>query len=180
MKRLLALFLLLSIVLSGCVWSTTTLPSATLPTTSLQPTTTIIGSPDPVGCGGHESDPYVNVDKEAFYANYTTACCYNDAKYRTQHFLMSGSLEVPGQYAQEAAYRPMEEQQYIRNISTWYEDDGNTYVVVDGFGREMMRIYKGAAYITLEEVAAYMYAFGGSEGCFPANYTSKKSSAIDM
>ena len=87
---------------------------------------------------------------------------------------MSGSLEVPGQYAQEAAYRPMEEQQYIRNISTWYEDDDNTYVVVDGFGREMLRIYKGAAYITLEEVAAYMYAFGGSNCVLPANYTSAK------
>ena len=51
---------------------------------------------------------------------------------------------------------------------------GSTYVVTDADGREMMRIYKGGAYITLEEVAAYMYAFGGSSGSIPANYTSSK------
>jgi hypothetical protein len=175
MKRLLALFLLLSIVLSGCVWSTTTLPSATLPTTSLQPTTTIIGSPDPVGCGGHESDPYVNVDKEAFYANYTTACCYTDACYRTAHFLLSGRLEVPQQFVTVSDVQPSAEGMLLRNTDRYYEDEGNTYVVVDGWGREVLRIYKGAAYITLEEVAAYMFAFGGSNDTLPANYTSKKN-----
>ena len=41
-------------------------------------------------------------------------------------------------------------------------------------GKEIMRIYKGGAYITLEEVAAYMYAFGGASGSLPANYTASK------
>ena len=143
--------------------------------TNSQPTTTIIGSPAPVGCQGHESDPYVDVNKEAFYANYTPACCYVDAQYRTEHFLMSGSLEVPGQYATVSSYQPSENDLLIRNTDCRYEDDGNTYVVVDAYGLEVMRIYKGAAYITLEEVAAYMFAFGGSNDTLPANYTSKKS-----
>ena len=175
MKRLLALFLLLSIVLSGCVWSISTLPSATLPTTSLQPTTTIIGSPDPVECGGHESDPYTNVNKEAFYANYTPACCYIDAQYRTEHFLLSGMLEVPGQFVTVSDYQPAENGMLLRNTDRLYLDDGNTYVVVDAYGVELFRVYKGAAYITLEEVAAYMFAFGGSNDTLPANYTSKKN-----
>ena len=188
MKRLTVLCLLLALLLTACMEpGGTTLPSAgptepsaapTQPTIPTEPSTAPTQPEQPTTCTLHLEDPYVDVDKEAFYENYTTACCYNDAMYRTQHFLMSGSLEVPGQYAQEAAYRPMEEQQYIRNISTWYEDDGNTYVVVDGFGREMMRIYKGAAYITLEEVAAYMYAFGGSNCVLPANYTSSKDKKV--
>lgn len=155
----------------------TTAPTA--PTTAPTEPTTVPTEPtepvQPQGCQLHLTDPYVGVDKEEFYENYTTACCYNDAMYRTQHFLLSGRLEVPGQYVQEAAYRPMEGDLYIRNTSTYYLDDDNTYVVVDGYGREMLRIYRGAAYITLEEVAAYMYAFGGSGCVLPANYTSAKS-----
>jgi hypothetical protein len=95
--------------------------------------------------------------------------------YRTQHFLMSGSLEVPGQYVVESEYQPMAGDRYIRNTTSYYLDNGSTYVVVDAYGVEVMRIYEGAAYITLEEVAAYMYAFGGSKNAIPANYTSAKS-----
>ncbi len=130
-------------------------------------------------CEGHDADPYVNVDKAAFYADYAPACCYVDACYRTEHFLLSGSMEVPGQYAEAAVDAPMEgTDTYIRNIDAIYEDDGNTYVVVDSQGSQVMKIYKGAAYITLEEVAAYMYAFGGSNCTLPGNYTSKKTTTV--
>ena len=194
MNRIFALLLVLCLLLAGCMEPVTT----TEPTQSaIQPTaSTDSAAPDaptqaptepategayvepPAACENHRTDPYENVDKEAFYASYTTACCYADATYRTAHFLMSGSLEVPGQYAQAAGYRPMDGTQYIHNTNTWYENDGNTYVVVDGFGREVLRIYKGAAYITLEEVAAYIYAFGGSNDTLPANYTSKKVTKV--
>lgn len=120
------------------------------------------------------SDPYVGMTKAEFYANYKPATCLADALYRSQHGFLSGSLEVPGQYAQDADYRPMENGLYIRNTDSFYADDGNTYIVVDSNGKEVMRIYKGGAYITLEEVAAYMYAFGGSKENIPANYTSSK------
>ncbi len=130
-------------------------------------------------CDGHDTDPYVNVDKAAFYADYTPACCYTDACYRTEHFLLSGVLEVPGQYVQAAVDSPMEgTSTYIRNTDALYLDDGNTYIVVDSRGNEVLRIYKGAAYITLEEVAAYMYAFGGTNCVLPANYTSKKATSV--
>ncbi len=130
-------------------------------------------------CGGHDADPYVGVSKADFYASYTPACCYTDACYRTEHFLLSGRLEVPGQYVQAAADSPMEgTSTYIRNTDRHYEDDGNTYVVVDAQGNAVLRIYKGAAYITLEEVAAYMYAFGGANCQLPANYSSKKVTTV--
>ena len=115
-------------------------------------------------------DPYTNVSKSAFYDDYSPACCLTNALYRSKHYLMSGSLDVPGQYAEEADYQPMEGNLYVRNTASCYADDGNTYIVLDGYGKEVMRIYRGGAYITLEEVAAYMYAFGSSSEDIPANY----------
>lgn len=182
MNRILALVLLLSLLLVGCgdtppapTTSEPTAPSANVPATDLatDPTTVPV-----VDCGGHDTDPYEGVNKDTFYAEYTPACCYTDACYRTEHYLLSGMLEVPGQYVEEAENPPMEGKMYIRNTESIYLDDGNTYVVVDSYGREVLRVYKGAAYITLEEVAAYMYAFGGSAEDLPANYTTKKSTNV--
>ena len=127
-----------------------------------------------ISCVHNEGDPYQSVSKADFYANYETACCNLDASYRSKHGLLSGSLEVPGQYVMESQNRPMSSGKYVRNTATYYLDNGNTYIVVDARGKEVMRIHKSGGYITLEEVAAYMYAFGGS-GQIPANYTSKKS-----
>ena len=123
-------------------------------------------------------DPYEGISKTDFYEDYSPACCRQDALNRSRHGLLSGSTEVPGQYAEEAEHRPAQGNRLIRNISSYYLDNGNTYVVVDSYGKEVMRIYRGGGYITLEEVAAYMYAFGGS-GNLPANYTSKKKGSPD-
>lgn len=188
MKHLLAL-VLVALLLIGCTpistESTTTEGTASESTTApvTPPTntdTTAPSQPTIPTCSGHDSDPYVDVDKEAFYANYTTACCYEDSQYRSQHYLMSGSLEVPGQYATVAEEQPMEGTAYIRNTDSYYLDDGNTYVVVDCYGEAVMYIYRGGAYITLEEVAAYMYAFGGTGTSFPANYTNQKLNNVGI
>lgn len=120
-----------------------------------------------------KEDPYVGVNKEAFYADYTPACCNQDAINRSKHGLLSGILEVPGQFAQEAEDRLQIQGQFVHNTTTLYLDDGNTYVVIDSQGNETLRVHKAGGYITLEEVAAYMYAFGGDS--LPANYISKKS-----
>ena len=152
MKRIIASILLIFILLSGCT------PKAVGP----QPTEPLL------------SDPYMDVTAEEFYANYTPAVSLQDALYRSLHGFLSGSLEVPGQEVRRADDRPGESGLYIHNTESRYTDDGNTYIVTDSDGNEVMRIYKGGAYITLEEVAAYMYAFGGDEE-LPANYTSKKS-----
>ena len=115
-------------------------------------------------------DPYVGMSKEEFYADYTPACCDQDAHYRSKHGFLSGSLTVPGQYAEEATFRPTEGGSFVRNTAQLYLDE-NTYVVVDAYGNEAFRVYRGGGYITLEEVAAYVYAFGD----VPANYVDGKS-----
>ena len=174
MKRIFAL-LLLAALLAGCMAQPV---EDTTPPTTVTTAPTETTAPEVIDCGGHESDPYEDVTAEEFYENYTPACCYEDACYRSEHYFLSGSLDVPGQYAVDADYQPTEGGLYVRNTDTYYLDDGNTYVVVDGYGDEVMRIYKGGAYITLEEVAAYMYAFGGSSNAIPANYTTKKSTKV--
>ena len=119
------------------------------------------------------SDPYVNVDKDEFYANYTPAISYMDSYYRTKHNLMSGSIAEQDQAPTVSSVRPMQDRKYLRNSMYIFSEDGNTYFVVNAYGEIVNEIYKGGAYVTLEEVAAYVFAFGEP----PANHsTSKKTS----
>ena len=127
---------------------------------------TIPGTDDPI-----TSDPYVNVDKAEFYANYTPAISYMDAYYRSQHNLMSGSIEKQDQAPTVAEYQPKSNGKFIRNNVYIFSEDGNTYYVVDSYGEIAFEIYKGGAYVVLEEVAAYVFAFGEP----PANHSASKS-----
>lgn len=126
----------------------------------------IPGTGDPV-----TSDPYVNVDEDEFYANYTPAISYMDAYYRSKHNLMSGSIEKQDQAPTISAYQPKSNDKYIRNNVYIFSEDGNTYYVVDCYGEIAFEIYKGGAYVILEEVAAYVFAFGEP----PANHSSSKN-----
>ena len=190
MKKLL-LILLVLLMLTGCTLKTaptttarptpaptvTTVPNTapteptTVPETTIPPTTQ---APEVIGCGGHETDPYEDMSKEAFYADYEIACCYIDAQYRSQHGLLSGTVALEDGTVPHADYQPMDGDRYIHITSDFYTDDGNTYIIVDGYGNEVLRIHKGGGYITLNEVAAYMYAFGGSADSIPANYSANK------
>ncbi len=130
---------------------------------------TVPGTENPV-----QSDPYESVTKAEFYENYTPATSYMDAYYRTQHGFLSGRLEIPSGAPVIESNQPKKDGLLLRNTDMHYLDGGNTYVVYDKDGVEAFRVYKGGAYITLEEVAAYMFAFGGEDNSFPANYTSSK------
>ena len=103
---------------------------------------------------------------------YRPAESYEDALNRTRNGQLSGYPYVPDQAPILSEYRPMENGQYIKNNNPYYVDE-NTYVVVDAYGREVFRIYRGGAYITLEEVAAYVWAFGD----IPANHDSAKKTS---
>ena len=127
---------------------------------------TIPGTSDPI-----TSDPYTNVDVDAFYKNYTPAISYNDAYYRTKHNLMSGSIDEQNQAPTVSAYQPKSGNQFIRNNTYIFSEDGNTYYVVDAYGEIAFEVYKGGAYVILEEVAAYVFAFGEP----PANHSASKS-----
>ena len=128
------------------------------------------GEKDPNYEDQYFEDPYVNVNKDEFYANYQPATSYLDSYYRTLHGLMSGSIEEQDQAPTLSVVRPMENGMYIRNTSCLYSSDGNVYYVLDYKGEIVNKIYKGGAYVVLEEVAAYVFAFGD----IPANHSASK------
>ena len=113
---------------------------------------------------------YANMSREEFYADYELAENAADAFYRSKYGFMSGSLTVPDQAPTMPENRPMEDGKYIRNAVTSFIGN-DVYVLVDVTGETVMEIYRGGAYITLEEVAAYVYAFGD----VPANYVNDKN-----
>ena len=120
-------------------------------------------------------DPYVGVDTQAFYENYTPAVSSSDATWRSKHHLMSGDLTVPDQAPTVATYQPTRNGMLVRNDSACYSSDGTTYYILDGYGKVVGAVHFGGAYITLEEVAAYLMAFGE----LPANYTHKKVTKVN-
>lgn len=178
MKRLLPLLLALLLSLTSCIVVQIDAPQAT---NTAQATEQVTNAPEetreqlPIveteACC--TSDPYTSVNVEEFYANYTPACCYQNAIYRTAHSLMSGSIAEQDQAPSLSTYQPRENGQLVRNTSAIYLNNGRTYCVLDAYGNEANRIYKDGAYVILEEVAAYVYAFGN----VPANYVSGKNTS---
>ena len=119
-------------------------------------------------------DPYENTNFNTFHSsNYNEAADLEDAYWRTQHNLMSGDISAQDQAPTVADNQPKSGDKFIRNSDDNYLDNGNTYAVVDENGEVVNKIYKFGAYVTLEEVAAYVYAFGD----VPANYISSNSAS---
>lgn len=116
-------------------------------------------------------DPYGGVSYDEFYSDYSPADSWEDAYYRTLHGFMSGSIAPQDQEPTISEKRPMENGMFIRNNVGTYADGGNTYIVTDHLGNEAFRVYNCGAYVSLEEVAAYLFAFGE----IPPNYTAKKN-----
>lgn len=118
------------------------------------------------------ADPYANMGASGFHNNnYKPAADLQDSYWRTKHNLMSGSIADQDPTPTLSSYIPMQGNKYVRNIDENYYDNGNSYKIVDGSGNVVNTIYKCGAYVSLEEVAAYVYAWGD----VPANYiTSNK------
>ncbi|MBO5041589.1 MAG: Ig-like domain-containing protein [Clostridia bacterium] len=116
--------------------------------------------------------PTVIIEAVNSPAGYKPAGSYQEALDRTKNGELSGYPYVPDQAPNVSEYRPMEDGKYVKNNDPYYIDE-NTYVVVDAYGREVFRIYRGGAYITLEEVAAYVWAFGD----IPANHSASKKTS---
>ncbi len=116
-------------------------------------------------------DPYSNIGASGFYDRYTPATDLEDSYWRTKHHLMSGDISDQYQAPTIESDRPMSGNSYLRNIDENFFDNGNTYKVVDRQGNVVNTLYKFGAYVTLEEVAAYVYAWGDA----PANYSTDKS-----
>ena len=120
-------------------------------------------------------DPYVNMSAAEFYSDYEPAEEYWDAYWRTQHGFMSGSIEPQDQKPTIAEQQPTEDGMLVRNTHASFSEDGNTYYIVDYSGQVVSQVHKGAAYVSLEEVAAYVFAFGN----IPANYSNSKKTDPD-
>lgn len=123
-------------------------------------------------------DPYINVNKTEFYAEYKPATTYEDAIYRTKHYLMSG--DITDQKHLPVDGKLMEEDKAIKYTDATYvlDADGKylAYVpnVIDG---DNYIIFYGAAYTSLNEVASYLLAFG----TVPANQiANKKATGISQ
>ena len=153
--------------------STETTPEETTPETTTPQETT------PPSTGGNvveDTNPYnlkyKDMTREEFYANYTPAENAEDAYYRSKYGFMSGTLRVPDEAPRVVQNRPMQDGKYIRNsVATYLSED--VYLLVDVNGEPVMEIYRGGGYITLEEVAAYVFAFGD----VPANYSNNKKTS---
>ena len=118
---------------------------------------------------GETLPPLVIHEAAAAPEGYRPAADYEEALERTKAGELSGYPYVPDQAPILSDYRPVSGESYIKNREAYYADE-NTYVVVDAYGREVFRIFRGGAYVSLEEVAAYVYAFGD----IPANYATDK------
>ena len=114
---------------------------------------------------------YATVSESEFYANYTPAKNYADALLRSRYYLMSGSIDEQDQAPTIADNRPIDGDLYLKNSGARYSADKNVYYVIDKNGKVVNEIYKGGAYVTLEEVAAYVFAFND----IPVNYTTSKN-----
>lgn len=134
---------------------TTTVVTTTNPTTTVTTTAPTTTTEDPV-----KSDPYENVSRNEFYANYSEAISFNDAQYRTEHGFISGSIDDADRY-----YLPAESQtskDYMVTDTTYtYQANGDfaSYIIYYANG-ETDTIYYGGGYVGLNEVCAYIYAFG--------------------
>lgn len=117
----------------------------------------------------HESDPYEwvqdNNDREFFYQNdYHEACCYVDAQYRTQHGLLSGDIAEQS-HLPENIDRPHDDSGLyyrIKDANYTYRPNGDyeSYTINTIDGSVGRKIYYNGAYASLNDVAAYLLAFG--------------------
>lgn len=122
------------------------------------------------------SDPYENMSRGQFYANYEPATSPTDAKYRSEHGFLSGEItDTPNYLPVYSSTRPTENGSYVRNSGTGYNGDRSAYTVVDSNGNEAFTVYEGGGYIGLDEVCAYVYAFGD----VPANYLESKTATSE-
>lgn len=122
-------------------------------------------------------EKYANMTADEFYANYTYAENAEDAYWRSYYGFLSGDLRVPEAAPRVVQNRPQQDGKYIRNSITNFIGE-DTYVIVNSRGEAVMEIYRGGAYITLEEIAAYVYAFGDVPANYDANKKARPASSI--
>ena len=115
-------------------------------------------------------NPYLDIDKNEFYNNYKRATSLLDSQYRSECYLMSGDITPQDQEPDIASNQPKQGNMLIHNTTSDFSNNGNVYTVYNVNGEKEFDIYYGGAYTSLEEVAAYIYAWGE----VPVNYDPDK------
>ena len=121
-----------------------------------------------------ENDPYKDLTRDTFYANYTEASSYEDAKLRTEYGFISGSIDFSNGLKESNTIYSGDE--FVKFGNYTYGVNMSNQIISyemnlpDG---SQKTIYKGAGYVTLEEVAAYILAFG--EVPANSNYNKNKT-----
>lgn len=131
------------------------------------------------------SNPYLHIvteaDKEVFYTtDYKRASSYEDAMYRTDQGLISGDIQdTPNSANYPLNHLPNRQYRSLANFrineGTYeYTPEGEfkSYTINNLEGK-VKKIYYRAAYVSLDDVAAYLFAFGD----VPANTMASKSSS---
>lgn len=117
------------------------------------------------------SDPYNDITSDEFYNDYEVASSYEDAYYRTKHNLMSGDI-TPQEYIAKNESVIIDDI-YVKCTTATYilSIQGSFIGYIPNLAEESRIIYYGCAYTSLNDVAAYLYAFGE----VPANSDYHKS-----
>lgn len=120
------------------------------------------------------ADPYANVSKDEFYQNYKRATSYEDAYYRTKHNLMSGDITDQYYLPNDKIFMDGDKAVRISDATYVLDSNGNYLAYIPNvFNAEDYIIFYGAAYTSLNDVAAYLLAFGE----VPANQVANKNSS---
>jgi hypothetical protein len=110
-------------------------------------------------------DPYMDVDYYEFYRNFNVAITYEDAYYRALHGFIAGDI-TPEDYMPKNL-GVMEGDKYVRLSSGTYilDTEGNYIGYMPNTRGYARCIYYGCGYVSLNDVSAYLLAFGS----LPAN-----------
>ncbi len=112
------------------------------------------------------SDPYTSTRSDDFYNvnSYERADSYEDAMYRTANHFVSGDITPQGHLPVDQTGSYKSGDRYYRVLNANYVFDENnkltSYRINKIDGSLGNTIYFGAAYTALEDVAAYILAFG--------------------
>lgn len=128
-------------------------------------------------------DPYINIDEDEFYENYKISDSYIDSYYRSLHGLLCGELIEDDGSPKQYESAPMKSNDiYYKNAYIRFgvnADGDRVSYTINTLDDSDYTIYKDGIYTSMNDVAAYLFAFND----LPKNYlsgTSLKNEAYNL
>lgn len=106
------------------------------------------------------ANPYLGLSFDSFYNNYEIAITYEDAKNRSAAGFMAGDITPQGHLPANNGIK--EDDTYLRSSTGTYilKPNGDYLGYIPNTFGSYHAIYYGCGYVSLEDVAAYLLAFG--------------------